>query len=273
MADDSKSLSISVRFLGVGHELLTRRGAEPFATYEVCSSEAGKTFHSVVRWSDLCRLHDELPSLVTRLAMPPFRRHTLRSKAARTSVSFCTQRAATMEAVLCALANTTGTSFEHNSGPEALRSFLASGGDVEGPTPEGRWYAVTHGWPEPMFENTPTQCLPRELSRSAAEEPALQPPLCEVIGEMRVEVLKASGLVQADRFSQNDVYALFVLGGIAVQTATLEDMAHPRRITDHSPLNANYSMLTACLTVYCLLPTKCSLPHVHCHMLTAHCAL
>jgi hypothetical protein len=219
-------LRIHVRFSGV-EQAFTKRGQEPYATYEVSSAEGEARLSTRVRWSDLCRLHDELPSW-QRLLMPQFKRHALRSKVGRTSTHFCEGRAAAMEKVLQGLVTATGTSLLRGTGPAPLQSFLSSGSEVTHPTPEECWYCVERGWPASVAEHGPPHCAPRELSPSASDAPALLPTPSEILGEVRVEVLEATGLLRADSFSQNDVYALFVLGGVAVASAILEDTAHPR---------------------------------------------
>lgn len=80
-----------------------------------------------------------------------------------------------------------------------LRHFLSSGSDVEKRTPESAWYTAAGGWPTAMVQAAARKLAPRSLVPHAGEAPALHPPLASAIGEVRIEVLEAVGLLQATR--------------------------------------------------------------------------
>ena len=225
----SESLSVRVSFLGLGYAR-TRRGAEPYATYSVDSAECSARWHSSVRWSDMVRLHDELAHF--GISSSTFRRHTLRMGSARFSPSFVSQRAAKMEAVLNGLIASTRCSLLDATGPPALRTLLTKGCDVDDPTPPHAWYSSSSGWPASALSGVPTRLAARCLTPPIDEAPELYARAGEAIGELRVEILEATGLVKSDAFSQNDVYAVVALEGHAAQTAVLEDSE--RREPDHT---------------------------------------
>lgn len=119
------------------------------------------------------------------------------------------------------------------------------GDNVKSATPSENWFTVDEGWPPHVIarsSNTSSDALcsigpmavpreavaPRCLTPTRREEPALYPPPSSTLGEVRVELLEARGLIAADTFSQNDVYGVMVCEGHAAVTVTLENMQHPR---------------------------------------------
>ena len=134
--------------------------------------------------------------------IPKVRKHTLRTGAARVEEAFCVARAASMQACLQALANALNVRLLEASGPEPLLSFLCKGNDVESVTPEDRWFTIDGGWPAAIASQGPTHCAPRQLTPTRHEAPQLYPTEKESLGEVRVEVLEARGLIAADTFSQ-----------------------------------------------------------------------
>jgi hypothetical protein len=225
-------LEIDVRFDKVKHS--QRRAEPPYAVYEVVCREAGRAWRSHVRWSSLARMWDELMQFHrhelrrVRGGIPTFQRHTLRIGTFRVSPTLCGQRAEAMQRLLRTLSESTGASLVDGRGPRPLITFLSSGCNVELPTPSDRFFTVA-GWPPHVTaDGTPRHLAPRSLTPTATEAPELHPPLAEVLGEVRIEVLEAAGLPRADLLSQNDVYALLQLEGHVAQTLTLMDAAHPR---------------------------------------------
>ena len=178
-----------------------------FATYTVTATEAGREWRHPVRWSDLRRLHDELQQAfgeaLKKQDIPTFRPHTLRLGSARLSPSFCAARASEMQSYLSALVEALGVSLVDGTGPAVLRAFLAQGCDVEQPTPIDRWYTPEAGWPGVAWAGeerlAPCSLTPTGLAATALPD--------EILGELRVEILQATGLERSDLYSQNDVYA------------------------------------------------------------------
>ena len=231
-ARDRRALTLSVRFLQVRHTQSTsKRGNEAYAVYEIECREGSDSWRCVVRWSDLARLWDALQLFhlsemkLAQSSLPTFYRHTVTSKVDRT---LCEQRAQTMQQLLRGMVRVWDVSVLEERGPSTLRHFLSSGSDVEKRTPESAWYTAAGGWPTPMVQAAARKLAPRSLVPHAGEAPALHPPLASAIGEVRIEVLEAVGLLQADLLSMNDVYAVLVLESYAVQTVCLEDTSHPR---------------------------------------------
>jgi hypothetical protein len=208
------------------------------AVYTVACVEGRSSYRVDVRWSDLARLigemmhshGDAMRAGRKRGEIPPFHAHSMRIGGSKFSKSFITSRAASIQTLLFALCRTLDVSLVEQRGPMALRVFLTRGCDVEFPTPEERWFAPEHGgWPRCVLNDVDSQHLaPRTLTPTSVQAPALHPPTASTQGELRVEVLEATGLRRSDRFSQNDVYAVLVLDGHALQTQTLDNMAHPR---------------------------------------------
>lgn len=178
-----------------------------FATYTVTATEAGREWRHPVRWSDLRRLHDELQrafgEALKKQDIPTFRPHTLRLGSARLSPSFLAARASEMQSYLSALVEALGVSLVDGTGPAVLRAFLAQGCDVEQPTPIDRWYTPEAGWPGVAWAGeerlAPCSLTPTGLAATALPD--------EILGELRVEILQATGLERSDLYSQNDVYA------------------------------------------------------------------
>ena len=232
-ARDRRALTLSVRFLQVRHTQSTsKRGNEAYAVYEIECREGSDSWRCVVRWSDLARLWDALQLFhlsemkLAQSSLPTFYRHTVTtSKVDRT---LCEQRAQTMQQLLRGMVRVWDVSVLEERGPSTLRHFLSSGSDVEKRTPESAWYTAAGGWPTPMVQAAARKLAPRSFVPHAGEAPALHPPLASAIGEVRIEVLEAVGLLQADLLSMNDVYAVLVLESYAVQTVCLEDTSHPR---------------------------------------------
>ena len=232
-ARDRRALTLSVRFLQVRHTQSTsKRGNEAYAVYEIECREGSDSWRCVVRWSDLARVWDALQLFhlsemkLAQSSLPTFYRHTVTtSKVDRT---LCEQRAQTMQQLLRGMVRVWDVSVLEERGPSTLRHFLSSGSDVEKRTPESAWYTAAGGWPTPMVQAAARKLAPRSLVPHAGEAPALHPPLASAIGEVRIEVLEAVGLLQADLLSMNDVYAVLVLESYAVQTVCLEDTSHPR---------------------------------------------
>lgn len=247
-ADAAGRVMVAVRFREIRRE---ETSGERYAVYELaCREGGGPRSSSEVRWSDLARLHDELWHTHSKVMVagkatgliPPFYHHSLiRMGSSRFSHSFCQARADAMAALLRALVKafhvSTVASAVHHHGasstqrpvpPACLVAFLTRGADVEQPTPRDRWFSAADGWPPPVLAHCKPHCAPRSLTPTAGEAPALHPPPADLVGELFVEVLEATGLKRADALSQNDVYAIFVLDGHTVQTQTLQDMAHPR---------------------------------------------
>ena len=179
-----------------------------YATYTVTATEAGREWRHPVRWSDLRRLHDELQrsfgEALKKHDIPTFRPHTLRLGSARLSPSFCAARATEMQAYLSALVEALGVSLVDGTGPAVLRVFLAQGCDVEQPTPIDRWYTPEAGWPAVAWA-AEERLAPCSLTPTGLVASALPG---ESLGELRVEILQATGLERSDLYSQNDVYAL-----------------------------------------------------------------
>jgi hypothetical protein len=126
-------------------------------------------------------------------SLPTLYRHTVTtSKVDRT---LCEQRAQTMQQLLRGMARVWDVSVLEERGTSTLRHFLSSGSDVEKRTPESAWYTAAGGWPTAMVQ----AAAPRSLVPHAGEAPALHPPLASAIGEVRIEVLEAVGLLQATR--------------------------------------------------------------------------
>jgi len=232
-ARDRRALALSVRFLQVRYTQSTsKRGNEAYAVYEIDCREGSHSWRCIVRWSDLARLWDALQLFhlsemkLAQSSLPTFYRHTVTtSKVDRT---LCEQRAQTMQQLLRGMARVWDVSVLEERGPSTFRHFLSSGSDVEKRTPESAWYTAAGGWPTAMVQAAARKLAPRSLVPHAGEAPALHPPLASAIGEVRIEVLEAVGLLQADLLSPNDVYAVLVLESYAVQTVCLEDTSHPR---------------------------------------------
>ena len=132
-----------------------------------------------------------------------------------------------MQGLLNGLIESMRVSLLLNRGPQPLIVFLSNGLDVERETPDANWYTV-HGWPDAVISRSAQKLAPRSLTPPASKAPHLYPPLSEALGTMQVEVLEATGMVRTDLFSENDVYAVVMLEGHAVQTLTLMDARHPR---------------------------------------------
>ena len=229
------ALVISVRFLQT-----EARGGMTFATYELATTEGEREWKHAVRWSDLRRMHDDLErwhadelaqARRTTPEMPTFRAHggingVLRFGAAKLASDFCDARAVEMQQLLMALVVAFDVSLVRHEGPAVLRSFLAKGCDVTQPTPEERWYTPERGWPAVVVAWAGEERLaPCSLTPTGAAAAALPE---ETLGELRVEILQATGLVSADMFSYNDVYALLLYDGACAKTCVLEDAQHPR---------------------------------------------
>ena len=199
-----------------------------YATYTVTATEAGREWRHPVRWSDLRRLHDELQrsfgEALRKQEIPTFWPHTLRLGSARLSPSFCAARASEMQSYLSALVEALGVSLVDGIGPAILRAFLAQGCDVEQPTPIDRWYTPEAGWPGVAWAGE-ERLAPCSLTPTGLAATALPG---ESLGELRVEILQATGLERSDLYSQNDVYALFLYERACAQTTVLEDAQHPR---------------------------------------------
>ena len=229
------ALVIGVRFLAE-----VARGGMTFATYELTTTEGERKWKHAVRWSDLRRMHDDLErwhadelAQARRAApeMPAFRAHggisgVLRFGAAKLASDFCEARAVEMQQLLMALVVALDVSLVRHDGPAVLRGFLARGCDVTQPTPEERWYTPERGWPAAVVAWAGEERLaPSSLTPTGGAAAALPE---ERLGELRVEILQATGLVSADVFSYNDVYALLLYGGACAKTCVLEDAQHPR---------------------------------------------
>jgi carboxylesterase len=203
-ARDRRALALSVRFLQVRYTQSTsKRGNEAYAVYEIDCREGSHSWRCIVRWSDLARLWDALQLFhlsemkLAQSSLPTFYRHTVTtSKVDRT---LCEQRAQTMQQLLRGMARVWDVSVLEERGPSTLRHFLSSGSDVEKRTPESAWYTAAGGWPTAMVQAAARKLAPRSLVPHAGEAPALHPPLASAIGEVRIEVLEAVGLLQATR--------------------------------------------------------------------------
>ena len=207
------ALQVSVAFHSVEH-----RGGMSFATYEVTSTEDGQVWRQAIRWSDLRGMHedlmrwhgDEMQSArrtfreVHARSLPSFRAHggiggVLRTGAAKLAPSYCTARAVEMQELLGALVLALGVSLVRQEGPLPLRNFLTKGCDVEQRTPEANWYTPERGWPAHVVAWAgEARLAPCELTHTGPAAAALPE---EVLGELRVEVLQATGLAAADLLS------------------------------------------------------------------------
>ena len=172
---------VTVRFLEVRYNI-TPRGKDQFAVYECTVVEGEERWQSIVRWSDLARMWDQLLLLhrkelrSARKAIPAFYKHTLRMGSYRVSSELCRQRATTMQGLLNGLIESMHISIVHNRGPRPLIVFLSNGFDVERETPETNWYTV-HGWPDSVNSRAARKLAPRSLTPPAGKAPHLYPPL------------------------------------------------------------------------------------------------
>ena len=114
--------------------------------------------------------------------------------------------------------------------PFMRKAHVATDAEVDAPTPEDRWFTPREGW----GEGNESSRHPHYFMPIAKDVPALFPSEDDAIGELRLEVLEAEGLPNADAVfgisagNMTDSFALVLFEGNAARTNVIYDSLKPR---------------------------------------------
>lgn len=120
---------------------------------------------------------------------------------------------------------------------------------VDEPTPEANFFTPPHGWPEVSAHEDSRKWQPPDLLMPLQSEfPEHFPKQSDIIGELKIEVLQATGLPKLMQFGRMDPYAVLLFEGCAARSATDFNSRNPMWVSSSArgfkfPVTCPFSIL------------------------------